>query len=169
LDKLSSKWEFGIFVGIRQKSGEIWVADRNGVHKARSVRRLAKQDRWTTDSVSWVRNAPWNRYKGQEDADGDIVYVEPEIKEPAAPQPAPLPQSGREVPPVVVKMKVAPPRAFQIRKEDADKHGYTRGCAGCQSWFRGLGEAASHDGMPRQVRRADEGRGAVQERFDPKG
>ena len=139
MDKLSSKWEFGIFVGIRQKSGEIWVADRNGVHKARSVRRLAKQDRWTTDSVSWVRNAPWNRYKGQEDADGDIVYVEPEIKEPAAPQPAPLPQSGREVPPVVVKMKVAPPRAFQIRKEDADKHGYTRGCAGCQSWFRGLG------------------------------
>ena len=29
-----------------------------------------------------------------------------------------------------------PPRAFQIRKE---KHGFTRGCAGCSSWFRGLG------------------------------
>ena len=32
-----------------------------------------------------------------------------------------------------------PPRAFQIRKEDAEVHGYTRRCAGCTSWFRGLG------------------------------
>ena len=130
MDKLSSKWEYGIFVGIRQKSGEIWVADRNGVHKARSVRRLAKQDRWTTDSVSWVRNAPWNRYKGQEDAGGDIPYLEPVVKEPEAPLPASLPQSGRDVPPVAVKVRQPPPRAFQIRKEDDDKHGCTRGRAG---------------------------------------
>ena len=141
LDKINTKWEYGIFVGIRQKSGEIWVADQNGVHKARSVRRLARQDRWTADSVLWVRNVPWNRYKGQEDADGEVPYVdvEPEIKEPEAPHSAQLPQSEREVPPVVVKFRQPPPRAFQIRKEDADKHGYTRGCAGCSSWFRGLG------------------------------
>ena len=30
------------------------------------------------------------------------------------------------------------PRDFFISKEDAEKHGYTRGCAGCSSWFRGL-------------------------------
>ena len=39
----------------------------------------------------------------------------------------------------MVKMRAAPPRAFQIRKEDAEKHGYARGCPGCSSWFRGLG------------------------------
>ena len=27
---------------------------------------------------------------------------------------------------------------FYIKKEDAEKHGYTRGCGGCSSWFRGL-------------------------------
>ena len=31
------------------------------------------------------------------------------------------------------------PRDFYIKKTDAEKHGYTRGCAGCSSWFRGLG------------------------------
>ena len=65
--------------------------------------------------------------------------MEPAVKEPEAPQPASLPPSGRDVLPVVVKVRQPPPRAFQIRKEDADKHGYTRGCAGCSSWFRGLG------------------------------
>lgn len=30
------------------------------------------------------------------------------------------------------------PRDFYISKIDAEKHGYTRGCAGCPSWFRGL-------------------------------
>ena len=31
------------------------------------------------------------------------------------------------------------PREFYISKSDAEKHGYTRGCGGCSSWFRGLG------------------------------
>ncbi len=110
-------------MGIRQKRGEIWVADRNGVHKARSVRSLARQDRWTADSALWVRNAPWNRYEGQEDADGDVPYVE--IAEPEAPHATLLPRSGRDVPPVVVKVRQLPPRVFQIRKEDADKNGYS--------------------------------------------
>ncbi len=39
---------------------------------------------------------------------------------------------------VEVKMKEVKPREFQIRKEDAEKHGYTQGCAGCSSWLRGL-------------------------------
>jgi hypothetical protein len=132
MDKISSKWEYGFFVGIRQKSGEIWVADRSGVGKARSVRKMARQDRWTADSVLWVRNVPWNRYKGQEDADGDVPYVE--IKEPEAPHPALLPQSRRDVPPVVVKTWQPPPRAFQIRQEDADKHGYTGARRGSGAW-----------------------------------
>ena len=34
------------------------------------------------------------------------------------------------------------PRRFKITKEDAEAHGYTRGCAGCVSWFRGRGRQA---------------------------
>ena len=45
MDKVSTKWEYGIFVGVRPKSGEFWMADKGGIQKARSVRRLAEQDR----------------------------------------------------------------------------------------------------------------------------
>ena len=83
--------------------GEILVADQCGVHEARSVRRIAWQDRWTPDSVSWVRRAPWHQYKGQDDADSDIP---------------------------VVKVRQPPPLAFQIRKDDAEKHVFTRGTLG---------------------------------------
>ena len=41
--------------------------------------------------------------------------------------------------PVYVETRDKIPRDFYIKKTDADKHGYTRGCAGCSSWFRGLG------------------------------
>ena len=44
--------------------------------------------------------------------------------------------------PVVIKVRELKPREFQIRKEDAEKHGYTRGCGGCSSWFRGLARQA---------------------------
>ena len=37
-----------------------------------------------------------------------------------------------------IETREKPPREFYIRKTDADKHGYTRGCGGCTSWFRGL-------------------------------
>ena len=38
------------------------------------------------------------------------------------------------------------PRDFPISKKDADKHGYTRGCGGCSSWFRGLGRQPHTEG-----------------------
>ena len=137
MEKINSRWEYGIFVGVRQRSGELWVATQEGVRKVRSVRRIPIEERWSEDSVKWVKNVPWHLYKDQEDADGDI----PEEKL-VQPQAARLPQSDpAEVlqEPIVVKTRKVPPRAFQIRKEDAEHHGYTRGCGGCQSWFRGLG------------------------------
>ena len=78
-----------------------------------------------------IKNVPWHRYKDQHDADGDI----PDEKE--------VDVENFEVekkePMMVIKTRQLAPRAFQIRKEDAEKHGYSRGCASCSSWFRGLG------------------------------
>ena len=46
----------------------------------------------------------------------------------------------QRVPEVVfVNTREKEPREFYISKADAEKHGYTRGCGGCSSWFRGLG------------------------------
>ena len=82
--------------------------------------------------MEWVRNAPWNKYKEDLDADGDI----PEDKAVEAEE-VPGPSGGGGV--VFVNTRARAPREFYIRKADAEKHGYTRGCGGCSSWFRGLG------------------------------
>ena len=136
MDKINSRWAYGIFVGVRPRSGELWVATPEGVKKVRSVRRVPMEDRWSEDSVKWVRHVPWHLYRDQVDADGDIPEekaVQPKDIQHEAPHG--LPQE----PVIVLRTRKVPPRAFQIRKEDAEKHGYTRGCAGCSSWFRGLG------------------------------
>ena len=40
---------------------------------------------------------------------------------------------------MVIRTNIQKPREFYIKKADAEKHGYTRGCGGCSSWFKGLG------------------------------
>jgi hypothetical protein len=132
-EKINARWEKGIFVGARSCSGELLVATSSGVRKCRSIRRLPLQERWGLDSLNWVKNVPWHLYRGDSLADGDIP-------EDNAVEPEPVVAGARDGQAgVVVKMKAPPPRSFQIRKEDAEKHGYSRGCAGCSSWFRGLG------------------------------
>jgi hypothetical protein len=132
-EKINARWEKGIFVGARSCSGELLVATSLGVRKCRSIRRLPLQERWGLDSLNWVKNVPWHLYRGDSLADGDIP-------EDNAVEPEPVVAGARDDQAgVVVKMRAPPPRSFQIRKEDAEKHGYSRGCAGCSSWFRGLG------------------------------
>ena len=62
MNRVNLKWEYRIFVGVRPER----------VRKVRAVRRIAFQERWSTDSIGWVKHVPWHRYKGQEDANGDI-------------------------------------------------------------------------------------------------
>ena len=84
MNKVNAQWQYGIFVGARARSGELRIATLQGVFNARSVRRLVPEGRWSKHSVEWVRNAPWHRYKGQPDADGDIPEdkaVEPRTME----------------------------------------------------------------------------------------
>ena len=106
------------------------VSTPEGIHTARSVHRIPVEERWGEDSVRWVKWAPWNRYKGDEGADGEV------------PEGVEVEGSGEVKPEVTekvyVEVKSKPPRDFYISKKDAEKHGYTRGCAGCSSWYRGL-------------------------------
>ena len=132
--KLRSKWDYGIFVGVRPRSNEIWVATAEKTWKVRSVRRLPEDVRWSWDTVRWVRRTMWNRFQGDEKADGDIpegkaVEIQGEgMRDGQAPQ-------G-----LTIITKRQAPREFYITKKDAEKHGYTRGCPGCGSWFRGVGK-----------------------------
>ena len=119
--KMKQRWAYGIFLGVNRKSGEIWVACENGdVKKMRAVRRIPFEERWGGDSRKWVKHVPWNRYKGDEYQDGEV----PEGVEAEEPEER---RKGVEGGAVEVKMRELRPREFQIRKEDADRHGFTQG------------------------------------------
>ena len=69
---MRSKWDYGIFVGGRPRSNKICVATAERTWKVRSVRRLPEDVRWSSDSVNYVRRTVWNRFQGDEQADGEI-------------------------------------------------------------------------------------------------
>ena len=55
-DKL--KYEYGIFVGIIPKSNEMCISTQDGVVKARTIRRIPKEDRWCAEAVKGVKGTP---------------------------------------------------------------------------------------------------------------
>jgi len=133
LEKINARWEYGIFVGIRQRSGELWVGTPSGIIKTRAVKRIPVEKRWDDDCLEWIKGAPWIKYKGAEDADGDMPEGVPESEKERTES------TNKNNQPIIIETRQRAPRDFYIKKEDAEKHGYTRGCGGCSSWFRGLG------------------------------
>ena len=133
LEKINSRWEFGIFVGVRRRSGELWVAVKGKLMTVRSVKRIPVEERWSKDCVEWVDRVMWNRYKDDDGADGDVPQGVP-ANDPTSSSGS---SSGPQV--IIVETRNKPPREFYIKKTDAERLGYTRGCGGCNSWHRGLG------------------------------
>ena len=122
-------WEFRR--GKKRRSNEIITATEGGFEYVGAVKRIPEANRWGEDNLSWVKWAPWRRYKDAVDADGDSPEGAPadEIKKDED-KPGGL---------VFVNTRESAPREFYISKKDADKHGCTRGCGGCSSFTRGLG------------------------------
>ena len=59
-DKLESRWGTGIWLGIREESGEIFIGTQKGVIKVRTVRRKGSdEERWNIKKLSEVRGTPW--------------------------------------------------------------------------------------------------------------
>ena len=75
LEKINSRWDYGIFVGVRRRSNELYLATKDGVVQSRSVKRLPVEMRWGRDCIDWVKWAPWNRYRDASDAEGTFLKV----------------------------------------------------------------------------------------------
>ena len=66
-DKLNSRWEDGVFVGIRERSGEILIGTHKGVVKARAFRRKGtEKERWNNDEIEKCTGLPWEPVPGRE-------------------------------------------------------------------------------------------------------
>ena len=81
LQKIQPRWDFGIFIGVRRRSNEVMIATKEGILFVRSVKRIPFEKRWSSDCLKWIRWAPWNKYRGAEDADGDVLDGIPEERE----------------------------------------------------------------------------------------
>ena len=66
-DKFESRWEDGVWLGIRDRSGESIIGTPEGVVKARDFRRKGVlTERWNRDEINGFRGLPWEPIPGKE-------------------------------------------------------------------------------------------------------
>jgi hypothetical protein len=70
--ELNTRWENGLFVGIKRFSNEVLVSTRDGIEEVRSIKRVPIERRLGEDNINMVKWAPWRRYKDAVEADGDL-------------------------------------------------------------------------------------------------
>jgi hypothetical protein len=65
-DKSRYRWEKGIWLGVRDESGEHIVGNRDGVVKVRAIRRRGSQeDRWNWEEFQEMKGLPWEPVPGR--------------------------------------------------------------------------------------------------------
>ena len=65
MDKLDSRWEDGIYAGIRAESGEIYVMSESGVIKVRHFKQRPEEERWNQEELVKAVGVPWEPVPGR--------------------------------------------------------------------------------------------------------
>ena len=64
-DKAESRWENGVYAGIRAESGELFVMTDEGVIKVRSYCRKPEDERWDKAALEKAVGLPWEPTPGR--------------------------------------------------------------------------------------------------------
>ena len=72
--KFDARWGYGLFLGVRSRSGELIVVDGESreVKYVRTVKRIPEEQRWDPNNLEWITMVPWNRGSGDKEADGEL-------------------------------------------------------------------------------------------------
>ena len=65
-EKMSPRWESGIWLGVRDESGEILIGTAEGVLKARSFMRKPESQQWNYEEFAGMQGVPWEPRPGHE-------------------------------------------------------------------------------------------------------
>jgi len=58
-DKLKSRWESGVFLGIRDESSDVFIGTDAGNVKVRTIRRKgSEEERWNVVQVEGMKGTP---------------------------------------------------------------------------------------------------------------
>ena len=100
-DKLDSRWEIGVWMGVKDETSDCIIGTPEGTVKARDFKRIADPaKRWDKDLVKALRGPPWQPILGRND-EAILVRVRlaEEGSEPILPSPdsiaAPKPEIKR--------------------------------------------------------------------------
>ena len=78
--RVGPRWEDGIFLGVSDRSDELYVGTEGGTHKVRTVRRREATDRVDFTFLNSVSARPWDGPKKVR----DVRSVLPHVSSPAA-------------------------------------------------------------------------------------
>merc|ERR1712240_226221 len=122
----NSRWERGVWLGIRDESGEIMIGTPEGVVKARDFKRLAcSEERWNPDAIGSMKGTPWEPIPGKLDDSIPVRVRLPEEGQPPGPSPDNLGEPHRDI-----------KRRARITREDVIRIGFTFNCPGCKAISR---------------------------------
>ena len=65
-DKGDSRWGEGVFLGVKEESGEVIIGVEKGVVNARTFRRFgSEEERWRKEKVLGMKGTPWEPMPGR--------------------------------------------------------------------------------------------------------
>ena len=135
MEKINARWGYGMFIGVKIKSGELIILDfeTEKIEYVRTVRRVPEEQRWNKEYLGKVAVVPWNRGSGDEEADGEALEFD--VKH--GPGRELTEEEKKELRTGVADGPGIVHRAH-LRKADFERFGYTDRCGGCSAILRGL-------------------------------
>ena len=104
---MQPRWETGVWLGIRDESGDVIIGTGKGVLKARAFRRkVINSERWDFETFSAIQGTPWEPIPGQ---------GETEVKANVNTHDAPIQRTQRQedpTPDVTARLLSAPGGSF---------------------------------------------------------
>ena len=79
--KADSRVKEGIWLGIKEKSGESIIGTARGVVKARTIRRRPEGERWSWEELQTMKGVPWRPNPNDEADGGEVPAGIPEEEE----------------------------------------------------------------------------------------
>ena len=135
MEKINARWSYGMFLGVKVKSGELIILDfeTETISYVRTVRRVPEEQRWSAEYLGKVLVVPWNRGAGDGEADGDA----PEYDARHGPGRALTAEEKEQMATETADAPRIVHRAH-LKKADFDRFGYSDRCGGCSAILRGL-------------------------------
>ena len=75
-NRMNPRYQYGVWLGMRNNSAECFIGNADGVFRAREIRRLEPQDRWDKEAIN-VIGVPWRMTDGKWTVDRPEVRVDP--------------------------------------------------------------------------------------------